>query len=283
MKTEIKKITPTLAKTMLERNTENRPVRRGHVKSIADAITRGEWKVTHQGIAFAKDGRLLDGQHRLAAIAEANIAVMMMVSWDVDEEAFFALDQGLKRAASDILDIPQRLAAVARLVAFIFDGTRSGAVTPQQMIPYVEAFREPYDDLVAYCPMFRKTWSTSTVQSAAIIRMLDGEDRDYVKLVYHALVHLEFDMMPPIAQSLYRQVESGKVRGSIAVDMYARCLKVFSRDLRNTTRIQMNGTDSALAYTREVVAREVFGKKTASPKAGAKKVETFDDFIANHA
>lgn len=283
MKTEMRRITPEMAKTMLERNTENRHVRRSHIKSIADAITRGEWKVTHQGIAFAKDGRLLDGQHRLSAIIDADQPVMMMVSWDVEEEAFFALDQGLKRAPSDILGVPQRLAAVARLLALIFDGTRSGAVTPQQMIPYVEAFRSTYDELIGYCPTFKKTWSSSTVQAAAVIRMIDGEDRDYVKLVYHSLVHLEFDMMPPVAQSLYRQVESGKVRGSAAVDMYARCLKVFSREFRNTTRIQITSTESTFAYTREVIAREVFGKKTASTKAGAKKVETFDDFISKRA
>ena len=283
MRTEIKRITPTLAKTMLERNTDNRPLRRGHMKALADAITRGEWKVTHQGIAFAKDGRLLDGQHRLAAIVEANVAVMMMVSWDISDESFIALDLGVRRSVSDVLDIPVRLAAVARLIAFIVDGTRQGAVTPQQMIPYVEAVQGAYDELIAYCPTFRKTWSASPVQAAAIIRMHDGEDRDYVKLVYHALVHLEFDMMPPVAQSLYRQIESGKVRGAAAVDMYARCLKVFSRRHRDTTRIQINSRETTFAYTREVVAREVFGKKTASPKAGEKKVETFDDFIAKRA
>ena len=283
MKTEIKTITPTLAKAMLERNTDNRPLRTGHVRSLADAIRRGEWKVTHQGIAFAKDGRLLDGQHRLAAVVEANLSVTMLVIWDMSEDSFVALDIGLRRSAADILDIPVRLAAVARLIVSIVDTARMGSITPQQLIPYATAFADPYFELATYCPTVKKTWTASPVQAAAIVRMADGEDRDYVKLVYHALVHLEFDMMPPVAQSLYRQVESGKVRGAAAVDMYARCLKVFARANRDVTRIQINGNDSAVAYTREVAARLVRPEKIASPKAGAKKVETFDDFIAKRA
>jgi len=36
-------------------------------RGFAEAMRRGEWMVTHQGIAFDTQGVLVDGQHRLAA------------------------------------------------------------------------------------------------------------------------------------------------------------------------------------------------------------------------
>ena len=72
MKTEVVLVTPLLAKKWLERNTDNRDIRPSVVTGLAESITRGEWVLSHQGIAFAKSGRLLDGQHRLLAIVEAN-------------------------------------------------------------------------------------------------------------------------------------------------------------------------------------------------------------------
>lgn len=45
------------------------------VKGFAEAMSRGEWMVTHQGIAFSSAGVLVDGQHRLAAVIEAEHAI----------------------------------------------------------------------------------------------------------------------------------------------------------------------------------------------------------------
>ncbi|MFF2748529.1 hypothetical protein ACFVVA_23705 [Kitasatospora sp. NPDC058048] len=97
------KVTPDIAGTFLSRNSVNRRLDVGRVRALAEAILRGEWKLTHQGIAFDKDGVLIDGQHRLHAIIEANTPVEMFVFNGLSNDIFPVLDTGRSRSAADTL------------------------------------------------------------------------------------------------------------------------------------------------------------------------------------
>ncbi len=112
-----------IASEWLKRNSHNRPLRKQYVRELRRDLDEGRWDDrTHQGIAFAPDGTLLDGQHRLSAIAEGTHAVWMWVSYDVPPETFKVIDQGLRRTGGQILamsgvtkDAP-RLVAMARAI-----------------------------------------------------------------------------------------------------------------------------------------------------------------------
>lgn len=279
MKTEVMLVTPVQAKKWLERNTDNRDIRHSVVTGLAESIRRGEWILSHQGIAFSKTGRLLDGQHRLLAVVESGISVRMSVTFGVEEDAFKVMDIGNRRSVHDILGTSKSLAAVARFFAVLEGAATRTGITPQYLIPFVEAIEPSHTELLTFCPLVKKTWSSSAVQSAAVMRMMDGEDRDYVKIVYHALVHLEFDSMPPIAQALFRQFNSGLVRAS-GVDMFARCLKVFSQEHGHLRKIQINHSDSALAYARDVITREIHGQKKTALAGGKKLVKASRKYSA---
>lgn len=121
MRTRVQKITPERAQQMLEANTANRPLSMTVVRAFADAMRRGDWMVTHQGIAFDTDGVLVDGQHRLAAVVEAGEPVEMTVFTEVDPDTFDVLDTGKRRNAADVLAIEGEkstamLAAMVRTV-----------------------------------------------------------------------------------------------------------------------------------------------------------------------
>ncbi|HEY5457051.1 MAG TPA: hypothetical protein VIJ96_16425, partial [Acidothermaceae bacterium] len=121
MRSKVQTITPAKAAEWLEANTTNRPVSRTVVRAFADAMKRGEWIVTHQGIAFDVSGVLIDGQHRLAAVVEADVPVAMTVFTDVDDGTFDVLDTGKRRNAADVLAIEGEksatmLAAMVRTV-----------------------------------------------------------------------------------------------------------------------------------------------------------------------
>ncbi len=92
MRSRVQTITPARAAEWLEANTTNRPLSRPVVRSFAEAMRRGEWLVTHQGIAFDVNGVLVDGQHRLAAIIEADLPVQLTVFREVAEGTFDVLD-----------------------------------------------------------------------------------------------------------------------------------------------------------------------------------------------
>ncbi|MFD6423748.1 hypothetical protein [Streptomyces sp. NPDC060198] len=100
---QVIKVTPEIAEKFLSQTSVNRRLDMGQVGALADTIRRGEWRLTHQGIAFDEKGALLDGQHRLHAILEARIPVEMVVFNGLPKEVFPVLDTGKRRSAADTL------------------------------------------------------------------------------------------------------------------------------------------------------------------------------------
>ncbi|SDT22055.1 hypothetical protein [Microlunatus soli] len=150
MRSRVQTITPAKAAELLEANTSNRPLSRSTVQSFAEAMKRGDWKVTHQGVAIDTNGVLVDGQHRLAAIVEADMPVELTVFTDVPADTFDVLDTGKKRNAADVLAIEGerstlQLASMVRTV-WLYDhrpdlswSGGAAAVTNHQILATLEA------------------------------------------------------------------------------------------------------------------------------------------------
>jgi len=101
--TRVEAIDPPLAEILLKGNVMNRPVSMPLVDALVRDILSGAWTLSHQGIAVDKDGRLLDGQHRLLAVVKSNKTVEMPVTYNVLPEAFNVIDLGGRpRSISDI-------------------------------------------------------------------------------------------------------------------------------------------------------------------------------------
>jgi hypothetical protein len=101
-RTEIAAVTPALAAKWLASNTRNRNLRPRAVANYARDMVAGNWHFNGEGIKFSTDGRLLDGQHRLAAVIEADTTVQLLVIWDLPEEAQETMDTGRKRLPQDM-------------------------------------------------------------------------------------------------------------------------------------------------------------------------------------
>lgn len=77
-------ITPSTAKKYLEKNVGNyRKLDKSRVSCYAEEMTNGTWQDNGETIKFSKEGRLLDGQHRLSAIVRSGRCVGMYVVRDV--------------------------------------------------------------------------------------------------------------------------------------------------------------------------------------------------------
>lgn len=82
MHAEITNVTPLLASSWLERlNVNNRKVSYRVVDKYSRDMSKGDWVLNHQGVAFDKYGHLADGQHRLLAIIKSGVTVPMMVTY----------------------------------------------------------------------------------------------------------------------------------------------------------------------------------------------------------
>jgi hypothetical protein len=101
MKTQVIFVTPDMARNWLEKNGNNRNVREHKVRKFCEDLKHGRFKLTHQGIAFGKDGELIDGQHRLMAIARTGIGALMMVTTGLTDDTVLCIDRGSPRAIHD--------------------------------------------------------------------------------------------------------------------------------------------------------------------------------------
>lgn len=126
-------ITPEIAREMLthqdnaDGTTFNRALSRHSLALLKHALIHKRWKRTHQGIAFAPDGTLLDGRHRLTAISQTDISAPIDVWLNQDPATFSVLDVGRRRAPTDFLSMlgiskSWSYAATARVVIPVMSG-----------------------------------------------------------------------------------------------------------------------------------------------------------------
>ncbi len=101
--TYIVNVTPEQARQWLEINNFNRPRNSEAVAKYVRQIREGRWRLTHQGLAFTKNGMLLDGQHRLWAIIECGITLPMRVCINEPAENYEVIDCGRNRSNLDVV------------------------------------------------------------------------------------------------------------------------------------------------------------------------------------
>ena len=101
MKTSIETIGPKTAQKYLEARTLNRALNKSKVNTYAAAMSAGNWKTNHQGIALDETGRLIDGQHRLNAIVQSGKSVRMQVTRYELDSPMETFDSGISRTIGD--------------------------------------------------------------------------------------------------------------------------------------------------------------------------------------
>jgi hypothetical protein len=252
MKTEVQVITPEIARDLLQRNTRNRPIRPGHLERLRASFERGEYVQTHQGLAFATDGTLIDGQHRLQAIAALpdHYSFKMLVSTGLSHDSVFPVVDAIMatRTAADGLGMDRKLVEVGAFFCRIHISTGSASMTPTRIRPYVELVSDTTSELMAFCNSSAKTWGSATVRAAAVYNMMRGIDGDYVKLMYRAMCLADFPLMTPVCTSLFRSNLSGKVRASERYDLFVRCVKAY--DPKHAAMVKIQISDQAVEIAK---------------------------------
>lgn len=114
-------VTPDIARIWLRNNTHNRKLRERAVADYARDMAAGHWNLNGEAIKFATDGTVLDGQHRLRAVVEADVTVQMLIVVGLDTAAQETMDTGRKRTTGDVMGLrgehnAHTLAAVLRRV-----------------------------------------------------------------------------------------------------------------------------------------------------------------------
>lgn len=110
-------ITPHVAAAWLEKNTGNRTMRRNVVDKYARDMVSGNFGFAGDPIRFDWNGRLIDGQHRLAACIRADIPFESMVVYGLDPAVQVRIDGGKARTAADAIAIEGGYSALGLLAS----------------------------------------------------------------------------------------------------------------------------------------------------------------------
>lgn len=106
MKTEVVRVTPEIAKEMLDKiNTKNRTLSIGRARALARAMEDGQWEMNGDSIKISDTGILLDGQHRLTAIVISKTTQDVLFVTGLKESVFTTIDVGANRTSADMLSI----------------------------------------------------------------------------------------------------------------------------------------------------------------------------------
>lgn len=92
------------ARALLETNTDNRKLKKAKVDEYRRAIERGDFTFNGDAIRIS-DGRvMLDGQHRLEALAATDATITVLLVEGLPAEARDTIDIGAARTAANLLE-----------------------------------------------------------------------------------------------------------------------------------------------------------------------------------
>jgi len=166
---EVKTVTPSMAEKWLrENNTHNRPLFEKTIENYAREMKAGAWTITNQGIGFADDGVLLDGQQRLSAIVKAGVPIKMLVVTGLPRAyksngngeliTQDAIDVNKPRSAADILRLSHgtenanNKMAIANMIVNAIKGVRK--ISPRVGFKIIDL----YEDEIEFTLSNRGAW-----------------------------------------------------------------------------------------------------------------------------
>jgi hypothetical protein len=251
MRTEQILLTPTGAEALLARNTANRKVRRSNVDMFVRKIKSGEWMLTHQGLAIAHDGTILDGQHRLIAIVETGATVPILVNYDCDKRIFPAIDSGVPRNNGDLTKLPARVIEMLNVISVMAGNMRS-KLSPGEVFELNRIYGPACQSVNDFAPTSKKAVTAAPIRAAVAILVMEGCG-DYARYLYRRTTLFDFEGMPKVTQIFVKHVLNSHNGGgsSVQATLFCKALKAF--DPREKNALQCQYTDAIRDRAKERV------------------------------
>lgn len=196
-----------LAEEFLKHNGKNRNLSGAAVDAYQVAMEDGRWGFSESAICFDSKGRMINGQHRCAAVLKARdpeISIPMIVIGGLSPSAQMFMDQGKDRTAAEALQISGAVtknagfvaAAVKKIIPWEVKGIATSGRQMQQQSRNNVAVHEwvvnhPEDVeflLENYDLVKRNPYNpVSPALGGAILHAFSRKDRDVAKMFFSVL------------------------------------------------------------------------------------------------
>lgn len=147
-------------------NPDNRKLSELGISACGADAKNGRWYLTHQGLAFDRTGRLIDGHHRTTMVARSGITIPTLVFFNLDTAALKAIDIGRMRTMMQVakmmgMQFTQRTINVVR---WMLPEAQTKTYSPEQM----ELLHEVLGDSIPFvCQWMNR--KVKGVTSAAVL------------------------------------------------------------------------------------------------------------------
>lgn len=180
MRSYLHTVTPEQAEKWLAINSPNRPLKNTTIDAYAADMIAGRWELNGSTIVFGKDGRLIDGQHRLIACKRSGCSFASIIVEGVEAGVELTIDGGTKRNYSDHLSFRGEqntavLSAIAR-TAFCYDfrkNRHAGIRVPvRDIVEYIERNPAIRDTAAKVASLRTKKGSSPTLVGPGTVHFL---------------------------------------------------------------------------------------------------------------
>lgn len=219
METIVLEVTPKQAQEWIEYDLlarddnpdvkSNRNISKNNLQYFCDEIANGHWKLTHQGIAISSEGIIIDGQHRLRAIAKTGIPVKIPVTFGADIGTFDAIDVGKNRNFVDIYRVDKSAVAVATTMlslSYGYTSTAGARIRAQEMGRALEKLKPIITAFGAFANSNVRVRGASPVKTAFFLHYAKSKDVKYIDM-FGAFLAQDFESLTNKLKGLLRYID----------------------------------------------------------------------------
>lgn len=173
------------ADILATRNKRNRKLSPKTVNEYARQMTAGEFPFIADPVRFDRDGNLIDGQHRLAAVVGSGQPQTFVIVRNLDPDTQKYMDAGRKRTATDQLRIegmpsPSVAASIGRFVMHWQAGDVPGFNTKfstAEVVDFVESNLDKVEAASAHArALYRATRASQAISGASYVMAREVAD-----------------------------------------------------------------------------------------------------------
>lgn len=220
LQVDIVNIGPEQARHILRYyNNRNRRPSKVVVSKYSTDMLNGSWKRSGQTISFDCTGGLLDGQHRLLAVANTGIPQEFVAIYGLAPDAIEVIDNGKIRTTGDTLDMngyndSNVLASLSRaIIAYQTNGALNqqgfrqiNQITKSQVVDFLDKNK----NVIGYLDRYKKSQVVSQSIAAFCYWLLSTVDKDQAE-AYLDEVFLGYGLQPDTIQSyLFNKLQRNK-------------------------------------------------------------------------
>ena len=194
LKVKLVNVTPDVATNYLTFNSKNRKHSDKHVTFLTNQMLKGDFLENGESIVFDANNMLLDGQHRLMAIAKSGKSYNIPIVRGAKSLSMATYDTGKNRSASDVLELNnfKYTTHIANLIKNIYGftvkkektngvskGNRAYTLTNQQVLEYCQENYQWLKEIIKKCNSITAKSTTkvlSTSKIALISYIIGGEN-----------------------------------------------------------------------------------------------------------